>query len=106
MWQVAAGGADDAATAHGTQKPVECMLRPILNNSARGDLVYEPFAGSGSTLIAAEKSGRRCLAMEIEPRYCDVTIQRWQAYTGHDATLDGDGRTFDVVAGERLPQAA
>ena len=91
---------------HGTQKPVACMLRPILNNSARGDAVYEPFAGSGTTIIAAEKAGRRCVAMEIEPRYCDVIVTRWQNFTGKPATLDGDGRTFEAIAGERLARAA
>ena len=106
VWQIATNADDDAATVHGTQKPVECMLRPILNNSARGDAVYEPFAGSGTTIIAAEKSGRRCFGIEIEPRYCDVIIQRWQEVAGKRAILDGDGRTFDEVAGERLPKAA
>ena len=106
VWPIATNADDDAATVHGTQKPVECMLRPMLNNSARGDAVYEPFAGSGSTIIAAEKSGRRCFALEIEPRYCDVIVQRWQHFTGKRATLDGDGRTFDALAAERLPRAA
>ena len=106
VWQIATNADDDTATVHGTQKPVECMLRPILNNSARGDAVYEPFAGSGSTIIAAEKSDRRCFGMEIEPRYCDVIVTRWQNFTGKPATLDGDGRTFEEVAGERLAQAA
>ncbi|QLH37844.1 MAG: site-specific DNA-methyltransferase [Defluviicoccus sp.] len=106
VWQIAANADDDAATVHGTQKPVECMLRPILNNSARGDTVYEPFAGSGTTLVAAEKSGRRCFGMEIEPRYCDVIVSRWQKSSDRQATLDGDGRTFDEVAAERLPKAA
>ncbi len=106
VWPIATNADDDAATVHGTQKPVECMLRPMLNNSARGDAVYEPFAGSGSTIIAADKSGRRCFGMEIEPRYCDVSVARWQNFTGKRATLDGDGRTFDAVAVERLPRAA
>jgi DNA modification methylase len=65
-------GAEDAATPHGTQKPVEAMRRPIINNSERVDLIYEPFCGSGTTLIAAETVGRRCLAMELDPAYCDV----------------------------------
>lgn len=106
VWQIATNADDDAATVHGTQKPVECMLRPILNNSARGDAVYEPFAGSGTTIIAAEKAGRRCFAMEIEPRYCDVIVERWQTFTGKRATLDSDGRTFEAVADERLMKAA
>ena len=103
VWQIGPCGEEDAATAHGTQKPVACMLRPILNNSARGDAVYEPFAGSGSTLIAAEKSGRQCLAMEIEPGYCDVIIGRWQTRSGDAAILDGDGRSFNEIAGQRSP---
>jgi DNA modification methylase len=79
--------ADDPWTEHATQKPVETMERPMRNH--RGD-VYEPFAGSGTTLIAAERQGRRCFAMEIEPRYVQVTIERWQAYTGRTAErLDG-----------------
>ena len=106
VWQIATHGDDDAATVRGTQKPVECMLRPILNNSARGEAVYEPFAGSGSTFIAAEKSGRRCFGMEIEPRYCDVVVARWQTFSGRQATLDGDGRRFEDIAGERRPRAA
>ena len=106
VWQIATNGDDDAATVHGTQKPVECMLRPILNNSVRGDMVYEPFAGSGTTIIAAEKSGRRCFGIEIEPRYCDVIVERWQNFSGKSAVLDGDGRTFDALAGERLQKAA
>jgi DNA modification methylase len=101
VWQIAAAGDEDEATIHGTQKPVECMRRPILNNSARGDLIYEPFAGSGSTLIAAESVGRVCLALEIDPRYCDVIIQRWQHYTGSLATLAVDGRSFDALNNER-----
>ncbi|MBX6324352.1 MAG: site-specific DNA-methyltransferase, partial [Rhodospirillaceae bacterium] len=85
LWPISAAGEEDAATVHGTQKPVECMRRPILNNSTRGDLVYEPFAGSGSTLIAAESTGRVCLALEIDPRYCDVIVERWQQVTGGKA---------------------
>jgi DNA modification methylase len=77
------------------------MLRPIRNNSVRGDAVYEPFAGSGTTIIAAERSGRRCLGLELDPGYCDVIVERWQAATGKEATLDGEGRTFDEVAQER-----
>jgi DNA modification methylase len=95
-------GENDEATEHAPQKPVECMRRPIVNNSAKGDLVYEPFAGSGSTLIAAETAGRVCPAMEIDPRYCDVIVTRWQRHTGRAATLAEDGRTFDSVKDDRL----
>jgi DNA modification methylase len=78
------------------------MRRPIVNNSAKGDLVYEPFAGSGSTLIAAASVGRVCVAMEIDPRYCDVIIERWQRHTGRAASLASDGRSFDAVKEVRL----
>jgi hypothetical protein len=81
------------------------MRRPILNNSKQGDAIYEPFLGSGTTLIAAQATGRTCLAMEIDPLYVDVAVRRWQAFTGQDATLVGDDRTFNVIASERLPGA-
>jgi hypothetical protein len=66
--------------------------------------VYDPFLGSGTTLIAAETTGRVCLGMELEPRYVDVAVavRRWQAFTGLEACLLGDGRLFEVVAAERL----
>jgi hypothetical protein len=99
LWTIATGE-NDEATEHGTQKPVECMRRPIVNNSAKGELVYEPFAGSGSTLIAADSVGRVCLGIEIDPRYCDVIIERWQRHARGTATL-ADGRTFDALRDER-----
>ncbi len=98
LWPISTGGDEDAATVHGTQKPVECMRRPIVNNSAPGDAVYEPFCGSGSTIIAAETTGRACYAMEIDPRYVDVAIGRWQAFTGQAAVLAGEDRVFNDVA--------
>ena len=88
-------------TGHGTQKPVECMKRPIENNSSPGQAVYEPFSGSGTTIIACEITGRCCHAIELHPPYVDVAIKRWQAFTGLQATLEGDGRTFDEIAAER-----
>jgi DNA modification methylase len=97
LWQIASRD-QDAATVHGTQKPVEAMRRPILNNSSPGQAVYEPFCGSGSTLIAAETTGRSCQAVELDPAYVDVAITRWQAFTGQVATLAGDGRSFAEVA--------
>ena len=84
----------DAETAHGTQKPVECMRRPIENNSSPGQAVYEPFSGSGTTIIAAEITGRACHAIELSPAYVDVAVRRWQAFTGQWATLEGEGCTF------------
>lgn len=88
-------------TGHGTEKPVECMKRPIENNSSPGQAVYEPFCGSGTTIIAAEMTGRVCHAIELDPRYVDVAIRRWQEFTGLDATLDGDGVDFATVAASR-----
>ncbi len=88
-------------TVRGTQKPVECMSRPILNNSAPADAINESFSGSGTTLIAAGMTGRRCLAMEIDPAYCDVAVQRWQDLIGKLALLDGDHRSFGDLEAER-----
>jgi site-specific DNA-methyltransferase (adenine-specific) len=76
-------------TGHGTQKPIECMLRPILNNSAQGESVYDPFGGSGTTLIACERSKRNCYMMELSPAYVDVIIKRWEKETGLKAVLEG-----------------
>lgn len=95
LWEIPTGG-QDAQTEHATQKPVECMRRPMVNNSNPGQLVYEPFSGSGTTLIAAQTCGRVCLAIEIDPVFVDVAVRRWQAFTGKVATLNG--KTFDEVA--------
>ena len=92
----------DQDTVHGTQKPAECMRRPIINNSSLGQAVYDPFLGSGTTLIAAETTGRICLGMELDPLYVDVIVRRWQDFTGMAAALDGDGRTFETITEERL----
>ena len=70
---------------HGTQKPMECMSRPIRNNSKEGDSIYDPFGGSGTTLIACEQLERNCYMMELDPRYCDVIIKRWEQFTGGKA---------------------
>ncbi|WP_434619947.1 site-specific DNA-methyltransferase [Tabrizicola sp. M-4] len=105
LWAI--GSRDqDAATIHGTQKPVECMRRPILNNSSAGQAIYEPFSGSGTTLIAAEATGRSCLAMELDPAYVDVAVLRWQAFTSEEAVLEGEGRPFAEIASERSPKEA
>jgi DNA modification methylase len=72
-------------TDHGTQKPVECMARPIRNHGDEGDVVYDPFLGSGTTLIAAEKLNRKCYGLEIDPIYCDVIVKRWEDFTGKKA---------------------
>jgi DNA modification methylase len=90
---------------HGTQKPVECMRRPIENNSSPGQAVYEPFSGSGTTIVAAEMTGRACFALEIDPAYVDVAVLRWQAFTGETATLEKDGRSFAEVGAERCGES-
>jgi DNA modification methylase len=94
LWQIAGmnpagrgkAGEGDAKTGHGTQKPVECMARPMRNHDAPE--VYDPFLGSGTTLIAAEQLGRKCYGMEISPAYCDVIVKRWENLTGKKAVLD------------------
>jgi DNA modification methylase len=100
LWQIASRG-QDTKTVHGTQKPVECMRRPIENNSDPGQAVYEPFAGSGTTIIAAEMCGRACHAIELNPIYVDVAIRRWQAFTGSVAYLEANGASFAATAAER-----
>jgi len=63
-----------------------------------GELIYEPFSGSGTTIIAAEQTGRRCYAMELSPQYVDVAVRRWQQYTGKQAVHADTGKTFDETA--------
>ena len=101
LWQIA-NKDQDAETVHGTQKPVECMRRPILNNSGPGQAIYEPFMGSGTTLIAAETTARVCFGIELNPAYVDVAVERWQQFSGESAVLDGDGRSFDEIKNARV----
>jgi DNA modification methylase len=95
------GAQEEPKTGHGTQKPVELMRRSILNNTRQKDIVYDSFLGSGSTLVAAQLTGRICYGLEIDPHYVDVIITRWQDLTGNQAVLEGDGRTFEQVAEDR-----
>jgi len=95
------GGADEDKYDHPTQKPIDLMRRPILNHLRRGELVYDPFLGSGTTLAAAELNERVCYGMELDPKYADVIVARWQTLTGKQATLNGDGRTFEEISQER-----
>jgi DNA modification methylase len=99
LWQIAKP--QKSETGHSTQKPVECMKKPIENNSSPGQAVYEPFSGSGTTIIAAEQTGRCCYAIELNPAYVDVAVKRWQEFTGQQATLEATGETFETVAGGR-----
>ena len=100
------GGADEDKFDHPTQKPVELMRRPILNHLRRGELVYDPFLGSGTTLAAAELNERVCYGIELDPKYVDVVIQRWQSLTNKIATLEDDSRTFEEIALERRKESA
>jgi DNA modification methylase len=103
IWEIQKPRVNDL---HPTMKPIELIERALRNSSQGGDLVLDPFAGSGSTLIACQRTGRRARLIELEPQYVDVIIRRWQAFTGRSATLEGHGGTFEEVATERLRKAA
>ena len=98
VWSVAKPAVNDL---HPTMKPVELVERAIRNSSRRGDLVLDAFAGSGTTLIACERMERAARLIELEPKYVDVIVRRWQEFTGRIAVLAADGRTFAEVALER-----
>lgn len=85
LWHITTHTSLDKETRHGAQKPVEAMRRPIQNSSRVGDDIYDPFGGSGSTLIAAERTGRRAFLMELDPLYCDVIVQRYETFAGRKA---------------------
>ena len=99
VWELDYDGLGRRACDHPTAKPIEIFARPMRKHTKPGDLVFEPFSGSGSQLIAAEQLGRRCRAIEISPAFVDVAIRRWESATGKQATLDG--ATFEQVARER-----
>jgi len=103
--QIMGAGAEEKTT-HPTQKPLELMRRPIINHTKRDDAVYEPFCGSGTTLIACENTKRRCYAIEIDPRFVDVILDRWEKVSGGQATLEGDGRTWSAIRTERAKKNA
>ena len=90
---------------HPTAKPVELIERALMNSSKSGDIVVDLFGGSGSTLIACERRNRTARLMEIDPKYADVIVRRWQEFTGKQAALEGDGRTFKELESERLGAA-
>jgi DNA modification methylase len=90
---------------HPTMKPVALVERAIGNSSKAGGIVLDPFGGSGTTMIAASRAGRRARLMELDPKYVDVAVRRWEAFTGQAATLEGDGRTFADISSERLQGA-
>lgn len=90
---------------HPTMKPVALFQYQMLNNTKGSDIVLDSFGGSGTTLIACEMNGRIARLMELDPKYCDVIVKRWQAFTGKEATLEGDGRTFEAVSDSRYNPA-
>jgi DNA modification methylase len=105
IWEAASpkqisSGSKEQKFDHPTQKPITLMERPIKNHDGA---VYEPFGGSGTTLMAAETLGRNCYSIEIEPRFVDVIVTRWQNFTGRAAILDGTQQTFEQVKLERQP---
>lgn len=96
VWYMSRGATGEYV--HPTQKPVELVERAITNSSKGQDVIIDVFGGSGSTLIACEKTGRDCRMMELDPKYCDVIIQRWQEFTGQEATLEATGETYAEAA--------
>jgi len=91
----------DELTVHPTVKPVALVADAMRDCSRRGEIVLDPFTGSGTTILAAEKVGRRAYGLEIDPRYTDVAVKRWQDFTKRDAILKATGQTFDEVASAR-----
>jgi DNA modification methylase len=91
----------DELAIHPTVKPVALIADAIMDTSRRGNIVLDPFSGSGSTIIAAERTGRRARAIEIDPEYVDATIRRWQAYAGKPARLEGLDATFEEIDEQR-----
>jgi DNA modification methylase len=88
---------------HPTMKPVALFEYQMLNNTKGGDIILDSFGGSGTTMLAAEKNGRVSRLMELDPKYCDVIIKRWQDFTGKQATLEATGETFEELTNARLP---
>lgn len=94
IWDIKSVIFEDGKTAHPTQKPLEIYKRPLEHHTNQGEYVYDPFAGSGTLAIACEQLGRRALCMELDPKYCDVIIKRWQEFTGKEATNEATGKTY------------
>jgi len=86
---------------HPTVKPVAMVADAIMDVSARGEIVLDPFLGSGTTVIAAERTGRRCYGIEIDPLYVDTIVRRWQAFTRGTARQAATGKSFDELQTER-----
>ncbi len=97
---------DELLGSHPTVKPVALVADAIKDVSRRGDLVFDPFLGSGATLIAAHRTGRRCFGIELDPLYADVVIRRWEAETGREAVLAATGATFEASVTFRFPPSS
>jgi DNA modification methylase len=104
LWEIAnnnpfGNSQREQSWGHGTQKPVECMRRPIVNNSRPGQAIYDPFLGSGTSVIAAEMTGRICYGVELNPAYVDIVVRRWLA--GLHRTRRDASRLRSIVRGAR-----
>jgi DNA modification methylase len=106
VWDIKSVIFEDGKTAHPTQKPVEIYRRPLEFHTNEGEYVYDPFGGSGTLIIACEELNRRALTMELDPKYCDVIIKRWQDFTGQEATLESTGETYKQLKDTRCSPAA
>jgi DNA modification methylase len=103
VWEISCA-IEDGRPEHPCPKPVSTVSRPITWHTKPGELIYEPFSGSGTAIIAAEQTGRRCYAIELSPAFVDVAVLRWQQFAGKEATLEGDGRSLAELAAERRGQ--
>lgn len=103
LWQI--DKPQKSETGHSTQKPIECMKRPIENNSSIGQAVYEPFSGSFTTGMACELTGRKCYAIELSEKYVDVGVQRWMQFAGKQAIHEETGKTFEEMKDVRFNPA-
>ena len=97
IWQIDSKIEDGASGIHPTQKPVETVIRPIEYHTQVGDMIYEPFSGSGTAIIAAETCKRRCFAIELSPVFVDVAVKRWQNFTGEQAIDQASGKSFNQL---------
>ncbi len=105
VWPIDSRIEDGAVGVHPTQKPIETVRRPIAYHTTPGEVLYEPFSGSGTALIACEESGRLCSALELSPAFCDVAIVRWQNFTGKQASHESEGCSFAELAASRTKAA-
>jgi len=95
VWDIPSVIFEKDKTAHPTQKSIGIYEKPIENHTRKGDSLYDPFGGSGTQIIACEKLGRISYTMELDPKFCDVIVKRWQQFTGKQAKLESTGQTFD-----------